>query len=84
MTLRQFYRLAVGAFLTTVAVLVVLNVAVAIVGREPFRGFAISHPSSIGVAWAFGAVGIITVWFGMMWNCTVTHRNGCHDERGLR
>jgi len=27
-----------------------------------------------GLLGAFGAVGIITVWFGMMWNCTVTSR----------
>jgi len=74
MTLRQFYRVAVWTFITTITVLVILNVALAVVGSQPLQNLPFLIRLPLGVLGVFGAVGIITVWFGMMWDCAVTSR----------
>jgi len=72
MTLRYFYRIAAGCFLATIAVLTTLNAALAMVGREGMAWidnppFLIRLP--LGILGAAGAVGIVSLWFGMMWDC---------------
>ncbi len=73
MKLRMFYRAAVFCFLFTVALLIALNFVEATMGAERFEGwtdglsFLVRIP--FGVIGAFSAVGIIALWFGMMWDC---------------
>jgi hypothetical protein len=77
MTLRTFYQIAAGCFLTAIAVLTVLNVALAVVGAERLAWldnmpFLVRLP--LGLLGVAGAVGIISLWFGMMWDCLFVSR----------
>jgi len=74
MTLGQFYRIAVWSFLVTMALLVVLNLVGAIVGRESFQNLPFLIRLPLGTLGAFSAIGIIALWIGMMWNCVATTR----------
>jgi hypothetical protein len=77
MTLRYFYRIAAACFLTTIAVLTAMNIALAMVGREGMAWldnlpFLVRLP--LGVLGVAGAVGIVSLWFGMMWDCLFVSR----------
>ena len=69
MRLRHFYRIAVNCFLTTIALAVTLNVAVA-VWPDRFVDFFNSLPFlvrlPIGILGAFSAFGILTLWIAMI------------------
>ena len=72
MTLRYFYRIAAACFLTMIAMLTALNILLAIVGREGMPwldNLPFLVRLSLGLLGATGAVGIISLWFGMMWDC---------------
>ena len=51
-----------------------MNVALAGVGSESLQNLPFLMRLPLGVLGVFGALGIITVWLGMMWNCAVTSR----------
>ncbi len=77
MTLRYFYQIAAACFLTTIAIGAAMNIALAIVGSEGMAWannlpFLVRLP--LGVLGAAGAVGIISLWFGMMWDCLFVSR----------
>lgn len=73
MKLRAFYRAAVICFLFTVAVLVVLDLVEVVIGAGRFESWADGLPFLVriplGLIGAFSAVGIISVWFGTVWDC---------------
>ena len=73
MKLRVFFRAAVVCFLFTVALGVVLNFVAATVGAVRFEswtdGLSFLVRIPFGLIGAFSAVGIISLWFGMMWDC---------------
>jgi hypothetical protein len=69
MTLRKFYRIAVLCFFLTITVGVILNIVLAIVGREPLENLPFLVRLPLGMLGACGAIGIIALWIGMMWNC---------------
>ncbi|MGP8173354.1 MAG: hypothetical protein ACLP7O_02255 [Terracidiphilus sp.] len=75
MALRSFYRVVVVCFFITIAILVALNIAVVVVGYERMKALE-SLPVLIrlpfGLLGAFSAFGILTLWFGMIWDCAVT------------
>jgi hypothetical protein len=72
MRLRQFYRLAAACFLATVALLAALNVIAIIAGRENI-GWLENPPFLVrlplGILGVACAIGIISLWLGMMWDC---------------
>ena len=74
MALRSFYRIAITCFLITVAILVTLNVVEVFVGDDRMKALE-SLPILIrlpfGLLGAFSAIGIIALWFGMIWDCAV-------------
>ena len=78
MKLRLFYRIATCCFFFTVALLVVLNVVQAVVGAEYFASEVDRAPILLrvpfGILGAFSAVGIITLWYGMVWDCWFTSK----------
>ena len=70
---RVFYRVVVVCFLFTVALLAVMNIVGAAMGAERFESWTDGLPVLVrvpfGLIGAFSAVGIITLWFGMLWDC---------------
>lgn len=73
MKLRVFYRAAVICFLFTVALLVVLDLAEVAIGAGRLESWADGLPFLVripfGLIGAFSALGIISLWFGMVWDC---------------
>lgn len=73
MKLRLFYRIAISCFIFTVALLVVLNVVQAFIGAEHLEKVMDRLPfilrAPFGVLGAFSAVGILFLWYGMIWDC---------------
>jgi hypothetical protein len=53
--------------------LVALSVAAGIIGAERFQGWTDNLPFLVripfGLIGAFSAIGIISLWFGMIWDC---------------
>jgi hypothetical protein len=85
MTLRYFYRIAAACFLTTIAVLTALNIALAVVGREGMGWldnlpFLVRLP--LGLLGVAGAIGIVSLWFGMMWDCLFVSRLSLFSKIG--
>ena len=77
MTLRYFYRISAACFLIMIAVLTAMNIALAMVGREGMAWldnlpFLVRLP--LGVLGIAGAVGMLSLWFGMMWDCLFVSR----------
>jgi hypothetical protein len=71
MTLRQFYRITAGLFLFTIALMVALNVVLAMGGREALESLPFVIRLLLGTFGVLSAIGIIGLWFGMIWNCLV-------------
>ena len=73
MKLRRFYRIAISCFLFTVALLVVLNIVGAFIGSEQLADAMDRLPFILripfGILGAFSAIGIIFLWYGMIWDC---------------
>src|SRR5579872_3920447 len=70
--LRRFYKTSIACFYITMVLLILGNIAYAIFGYERMKGLE-SLPLfvrlPIGILGAVSAVGIITLWFGMIWDC---------------
>ena len=70
---RVFYQAAVACFLFTVVLLIVLNFVEAMMGAGRFEAWTNGLPFLVripfGLIGAFSAVGMISLWFGMMWDC---------------
>jgi hypothetical protein len=70
--LRQFYKTSIACFYITMGLLILGNIAYAVLGYERVRGLE-SLPLlirlPIGFLGAFSAIGIITVWFGIIYDC---------------
>jgi len=71
MTLNTFYRIAARLFLFTVGLLTILNVMLALGGRETLENLPFLFRLPLGTLGVLSAIGIVTLWFGMMWNCVV-------------
>jgi hypothetical protein len=77
MTLRYFYRIAAACFLAAIAVMIAVNIALAMVGSEGMAWldnapFLVRLP--LGVLGVAGVIGIVSLWFGMMWDCLFVSR----------
>jgi hypothetical protein len=76
--LRLFYRIASSCFLFTIALLVVLNIVEAVIGAERLAStmgrlpFILRVP--FGILGAVSAIGIIFLWYGMIWDCWFTSK----------
>jgi hypothetical protein len=77
MKLRYFYRIAAACFLTLIALGVAMNIELAMVGREGL-GWLNNPPLLVriplGALGVFGTIGIVSLWFGMMWDCLFVSR----------
>ncbi|MGA8938405.1 MAG: PLDc N-terminal domain-containing protein [Acidobacteriaceae bacterium] len=71
--MRYFYRIAVNCFLITIAIGIAMNIAGFIAGSgvsaDYFNGLPPLIRIPFGIIGAFSAVGIITVWVGMIVDC---------------
>ena len=78
MKLRLFYRISISCFLFTVALLVVLNIVEAVIVAEHLANAMDRLPFILrvpfGILGAFSAVGIIFLWYGMIWDCWFTSK----------
>lgn len=78
MNLGLFYRIAISCFLLTVALLVVLNIVEAFIGAEHLANVMDGLPFILrvpfGILGAFSAIGIIFLWYGMIWDCWFTSK----------
>jgi hypothetical protein len=77
MRLRYLYRLAAGCFLATIALLAALELIASIIGQENVAWlenppFLVRLP--LGILGVACAVGIISLWFGMMWDCLFVNK----------
>jgi len=74
--LRLFYRISISCFLFTVALMVVLNIVEAVIVAEHLANAMDRLPFILrvpfGILGAFSAVGIIFLWYGMIWDCWFT------------
>lgn len=85
MTLGYFYRIAASCFLTAVAVLTVLNIALAVVGKERLAwldNMPILIRLPLGLLGVAAAIGIVSLWFGMMWDCLYVSRLSLFSKIG--
>ena len=53
------------------AILLLLNVLVVLLGSSVVENVPFLVRLPLGILGALSAVGIIALWFGMMWNCVV-------------
>lgn len=71
MTAAFFYRSAVWIFMTTLLVLLILNLLLATIGGVRLHILLDNLPTRVllGALGVTGALGGIALWIGMMWNC---------------
>lgn len=71
--IRGYYRVVIICFYACLLALLVLSIVGGIVGDERinnFLPFVVRLP--IGLLGAFSAIGIISLWLGMIWDCAFT------------
>jgi hypothetical protein len=84
MTAGFFYRSAVWIFLTTVLVLLILNLLLATIGGERLNILLDNLPTRVllGALGVTGAFGGIALWIGMMWNCLTLSNTSKNSKIG--
>ncbi len=70
--IRGYYRVVIICFYACLLAILVLSIAGGIVGDERINNslpFIVKVP--IGLLGAFSAIGIISLWLGMIWDCAL-------------
>jgi hypothetical protein len=72
--IRGYYRVAIICFYVSLAAIFALYIAGEIVGDERVNSLPFIVRLPFGLVGAFAAIGILSLWLGMIWDCAITSK----------
>jgi len=74
LAIRGYYRVAIICFYASIAALLALGIVGGIVGDDRINSLPFIVRLPVGLLGAFGAIGILSLWLGMIWDCAITSK----------